>query len=118
MPTLPPHRPPTIAGLLVAAEEASQQGGPPRHLGTSAIELAQPGDVIVVEQRTGRDAGCWGGILTLGDVAQTHSVSLALLGQYAAASDFAVASDGHGGTLVTLADPSQNHALTLANSSH
>jgi regulator of RNase E activity RraA len=51
---------------LVAAEEASQQGGPPRHLGTSAIELAQPGDVIVVEQRTGRDAGCWGGILTLG----------------------------------------------------
>src|SRR5882672_7476218 len=51
---------------LVAAEEASEQGGPPRHLGTSAIELAQPGDVIVVEQRTGRDAGCWGGILTLG----------------------------------------------------
>jgi 4-hydroxy-4-methyl-2-oxoglutarate aldolase len=50
---------------LVAAEEASQ-GGPPRHLGTSAIELVQPGDVIVVEQRTGRDAGCWGGILTLG----------------------------------------------------
>ena len=59
-----------------------------------------------------------GGILTLGDVAQTHSVSLALLGQYAAASDFAVASDGHGGTLVTLADPSQNHALTLANTLH
>ena len=51
---------------LVAAEEASQQGGPPRHLGTSAIEQARPGDVIVVEQRTGRDAGCWGGILTLG----------------------------------------------------
>jgi regulator of RNase E activity RraA len=51
---------------LVAAEEASKEGGPPRHLGTSAIELAQPGDVIVVEQRTGRDAGCWGGILTLG----------------------------------------------------
>ena len=51
---------------LVAVEEASQQSGPPRHLGTSAIELAQPGDVIVVEQRTGRDAGCWGGILTLG----------------------------------------------------
>ena len=51
---------------LVAAEEASQQGGPPRHLGTSAIELARPGDVIVVEQRTGRDAGSWGGILTLG----------------------------------------------------
>jgi regulator of RNase E activity RraA len=51
---------------LVATEEASQQGGPPRHLGTRAVELARPGDVIVVEQRTGRDAGCWGGILTLG----------------------------------------------------
>jgi regulator of RNase E activity RraA len=38
----------------------------PRHLGTSAIEMANPGDVIVVEQRTGLDAGSWGGILTLG----------------------------------------------------
>jgi len=42
------------------------RAGPPRHLGTTAIEAAQPGDVIVVEQRTGLDAGCWGGILTLG----------------------------------------------------
>lgn len=41
-------------------------GGPVRHLGTSAIELAESGDVIVVEQKTGIDAGCWGGILTLG----------------------------------------------------
>jgi len=40
--------------------------GPVRHLGTSAIELAEAGDVIVVEQKTGIDAGCWGGILTLG----------------------------------------------------
>ena len=38
----------------------------PRHLGTTAIELARAGDVIVVEQRTGVDAGSWGGILTLG----------------------------------------------------
>lgn len=51
---------------LVAAEKAPAQGGAPRHLGTTAIELAQPGDVIVVEQRTGLDAGSWGGILTLG----------------------------------------------------
>jgi regulator of RNase E activity RraA len=51
---------------LVLAEEAPAQGPVPRHLGTTAIELGQPGDVIVVEQRTGRDAGCWGGILTLG----------------------------------------------------
>jgi regulator of RNase E activity RraA len=51
---------------LVLSEEALAQGPAPRHLGTTAIELGQPGDVIVVEQRTGRDAGCWGGILTLG----------------------------------------------------
>ena len=37
-----------------------------RHLGTTAIEAAGPGDVIVVEQRSGIDAGCWGGILSLG----------------------------------------------------
>jgi regulator of RNase E activity RraA len=35
-------------------------------LGTTAIDIAAPGEVIVVEQRTGIDAGSWGGILTLG----------------------------------------------------
>ena len=40
--------------------------GPTRHLGTAAIEAANPGDVIVVEQRSGVEAGSWGGILTLG----------------------------------------------------
>jgi regulator of RNase E activity RraA len=40
--------------------------GPARHLGTTAIEASRPGDVIVVEQRSGIDAGCWGGILALG----------------------------------------------------
>lgn len=51
---------------LVPAQGASAPAGPVRHLGTRAIELAAAGDVIVVEQRTGIDAGCWGGILTLG----------------------------------------------------
>lgn len=51
---------------LVPASEAPRREGPPRHLGTTAIEVAQPGDIIVVEQRTGIDAGCWGGILSLG----------------------------------------------------
>src|SRR5690606_19803115 len=37
--------------------------GPPRHLGTTAIEAASPDDVIVIEQRTGVEAGCWGGLL-------------------------------------------------------
>ena len=40
--------------------------GPVRHLGTSAIEAASPGDVIVVEQKSGVEAGSWGGILALG----------------------------------------------------
>lgn len=51
---------------LEPAAGAKPQSGPVRHLGTSAVELANAGDVIVVEQRTGIDAGCWGGILTLG----------------------------------------------------
>lgn len=62
-----------IAGRAITVKlvEASKApavpaGQPPRHLGTTAIEAAQPGDVIVVEQRTGLDAGSWGGILTLG----------------------------------------------------
>jgi 4-hydroxy-4-methyl-2-oxoglutarate aldolase len=37
-----------------------------RHLCTGAIEAAQPGDVIVVEQRTGIDAASWGGNLSVG----------------------------------------------------
>lgn len=51
---------------LVPKADAPVVAGPPRHLGTTAIEAAQPGDVIVVEQRTGIDAGSWGGILSLG----------------------------------------------------
>jgi regulator of RNase E activity RraA len=39
--------------------------GPVRHLGTTAIELGASDDVIVVEQRTGIEAGSWGGILSL-----------------------------------------------------
>lgn len=50
---------------LVPYDEAKTHQGPPKHLGTTAIELAAPGDVIVVEQRTGIDAGSWGGILSL-----------------------------------------------------
>jgi regulator of RNase E activity RraA len=50
---------------LVASGTASATGGAPRHLGTTAIERADAGDVIVVEQRTGLDAAGWGGILSL-----------------------------------------------------
>lgn len=50
---------------LVPAAQVRGHEGAPRHLGTTAIEAAQPGDVIVIEQRTGLDAGSWGGILSL-----------------------------------------------------
>ncbi|MCI2810971.1 RraA family protein [Eoetvoesiella caeni] len=51
---------------MVAQAEAAPPSGAPRHLGTTAIELAESGDVLVAEQRTGLEAACWGGILTLG----------------------------------------------------
>lgn len=40
--------------------------GAPRHLGTTAIEAASPGEIIVIEQRSGLDAAAWGGILARG----------------------------------------------------
>jgi 4-hydroxy-4-methyl-2-oxoglutarate aldolase len=42
----------------------------PRHLCTAAIEAADAGDVIVVEQRTGIEAAGWGGILSIGAAAK------------------------------------------------
>jgi regulator of RNase E activity RraA len=54
-----------ITVKLVAKDKAPAVAGPPRHLGTTAIEGGGPGNVIVVEQRTGIDAGSWGGILSL-----------------------------------------------------
>lgn len=51
---------------MVAHGQGPAAAGAVRHLGTTAIERAQPGDVLVAEQRTGIDAACWGGILTLG----------------------------------------------------
>ena len=57
-----------IAGRAVTMKlgVGSPPPGPTRHLGTTAIEAARPGDIIVVEQRSGVEAGSWGGILTLG----------------------------------------------------
>jgi 4-hydroxy-4-methyl-2-oxoglutarate aldolase len=56
--------------VKLAAGNAPQTAAPPRHLGTAAIEACAPGDVIVVEQRTGIEAGCWGGILSRGALAR------------------------------------------------
>lgn len=57
-----------IAGRAVTMKVGPGQPppGPPRHLGCRAIEQAGPDDIIVVEQRSGLEAGCWGGLLTLG----------------------------------------------------
>jgi 4-hydroxy-4-methyl-2-oxoglutarate aldolase len=61
-----------IAGVAVTVKldagspSPGSSTGPSRHLGTAAIEIAGPDNVIVVEQRTGVEAGCWGGLLTLG----------------------------------------------------
>jgi 4-hydroxy-4-methyl-2-oxoglutarate aldolase len=44
-----------------------------RHLCTAAIEAARPGDIIVVEQRSGLDAASWGGNLSIG--AQVRGVA-------------------------------------------
>ena len=59
-----------IAGRVVTvkleAGAALGAQGAARHLGTAAIEAAHPGDVIVIEQRTGIDAAGWGGNLSLG----------------------------------------------------
>ena len=57
-----------ISGRVVTVRLEKDDGRPAssRHLCTTAIEAAQPGDVIVIEQRTGIDAASWGGNLALG----------------------------------------------------
>lgn len=57
-----------IAGkvLTIRLSVGEPPPGVPRHIGTTAIEAAQPGDIIVVEQRSGLNAAAWGGILSRG----------------------------------------------------
>lgn len=57
-----------IAGRVLTVKLDLAEGRPPskRHLCTAAIEAAQPGEIIAIEQRTGLDAACWGGNLTIG----------------------------------------------------
>lgn len=64
-----------IAGRAVTMKvgPGTPPPGPPVHLGCRAIEQAGPDDVIVVEQASGVEAGCWGGLLTL--AAQVRGVA-------------------------------------------
>jgi 4-hydroxy-4-methyl-2-oxoglutarate aldolase len=57
-----------IAGPVITVKLGIDDGRPAgtKHLGTAAIEMANPGDIIVVEQRTGIEAAAWGGNLSLG----------------------------------------------------
>lgn len=57
-----------IAGrtMTVKLGTGKAMGGPVRHLCTSAVEAGGPGDVLVIEQRSGIDAAGWGGILSNG----------------------------------------------------
>jgi 4-hydroxy-4-methyl-2-oxoglutarate aldolase len=57
-----------IAGriLTVKLGVGEPPAGKLRHVSTTAIETAQPGDIIVVEQHSGVNAASWGGILSLG----------------------------------------------------
>ncbi len=56
-----------IAGRTVTVKLGTGEPppGPPVHLGCKAVMSAGPDDVIVVEQRSGVEAGCWGGLLSL-----------------------------------------------------
>ncbi|MXO66844.1 RraA family protein [Altericroceibacterium endophyticum] len=49
------------------------EGSKPRHLGAAAIDASDAGEIIVMEQRTGIEAGSWGGILSR--AAQYHGIS-------------------------------------------
>ena len=63
--SLAAHR--RIAGMVITVKLAAGkpvEGAPVRHLGTTAIDMAEPGRVIVIEQRTGIECAGWGGILS------------------------------------------------------
>lgn len=57
-----------IAGQTITVKLGTGEPprGEPKHLGCTAIEAAGPDNVIVVEQISGLEAGCWGGLLSLG----------------------------------------------------
>lgn len=57
-----------IAGQILTVKLGTGKAlsGPPRHLCTSAVEAANHGDVLVIEQRSGVEAAGWGGILSNG----------------------------------------------------
>jgi regulator of RNase E activity RraA len=56
-----------IAGRVLTVKLDRAEGrSNTRHLCTTAIDASTPGDIIVIEQRTGLDAASWGGNLAIG----------------------------------------------------
>lgn len=57
-----------IAGRAITVKlgVGAPKTGAPKHLGATAVEIGGPDDVIVIEQRSGVEAGSWGGLLSLG----------------------------------------------------
>lgn len=62
-----------IAGRVLTVRLGTNKpdsGGPVRHLCSGAVEAAEPGDVLVIEQLSGIDAAAWGGVLSNAAMAQ------------------------------------------------
>jgi regulator of RNase E activity RraA len=58
-----------IAGPVRTVKLAAPvPGGPKRHLGAGAVDISEPGDIIVVEHRGRTDVSGWGGLLSRGAV--------------------------------------------------
>lgn len=57
-----------IGGAVVTVKLGTQPpaGRNKRHLGTAAIEAAEPGDIIVIEHSSGIACAGWGGVLSKG----------------------------------------------------
>ena len=50
--------------LTVELGAKAPEGGSAKHLCSGAIESGKPGNIVVIEQRTGIDAAGWGGVLS------------------------------------------------------
>ncbi|HEY7852228.1 MAG TPA: RraA family protein [Caulobacteraceae bacterium] len=66
-----------IAGRVATVKFAAGSRTGARHACTAAVEAAEPGGIVVVEQRTGVDAAGWGGILSR--ASRTRSLSGAIV---------------------------------------
>lgn len=66
-----------IAGRVVTVKFAAGARTGARHACTAAVEAGAPGDIVVIEQRTGVDAAGWGGVLSR--AALRHGLSGAIV---------------------------------------